>query len=165
MKAFPVYLHLRKMVNPDTGEMCYAFVCADATARMICQDRKYKTGTYRAELKQPRNARFLRLVHALGRRCSEHIDGFPSDAHDAIKRLQLESGAECDLEAITLDLGPVIGKHQVQVKKPRSIAFDTMTEDRFVALFRDMCRHLCHTYWPHLTEQQIEEQAELMNHE
>ncbi|WP_414502941.1 hypothetical protein [Zymobacter sp. IVIA_5232.4 C2] len=67
---------------------------------------------------------------------AQNIDDFNGkNAHDALKKLQTDSGVECD------------------------IAFDRMDQGRFFQLMSELCTYIAKTYWPHCTEEQIEEMA------
>ncbi|ATH82851.1 hypothetical protein CO724_17370 [Ectopseudomonas mendocina] len=155
----PIYMEVRKLVDPATGEMVGAFVPESFTDRFLVRERAYKVGDrVRADLRQPRNSKFHRLVHALGRVVAEQIDKFQGmDAHTAIKRLQLDAGVCCTYEAFDIpDLG------RVMRLIPESIAFDYMTEERFKEFWRGICQHLIANYWPDLTEEAIENMTGLM---
>lgn len=155
----PIYMRLRKLVDPQTGEMIKAF-CADSSIdQWICRERDYKVGDrVRCDIKQPRNVKFHRLVHALGRVVAEQVDKFQGlDAHTTIKKLQLDAGVCCTYEAFDIpDLG------RVTRLVPESIAFDYMTEERFKEFWRGICQHLIANYWPGLTEEAIENMTGLM---
>lgn len=147
-KPQPVYLELRRLVDPDTGELRMAFVAATHHDARRLKLMKLREGqSVRAELKQPRNVRFHRLMHALGDLIAEHAPGFEGlSAHEAIKRLQTQTGALCELQE--LDLGPL---GRVQVKVPRSIAFDSMTEVEAGELFAKVCDWIDTNIAPSLT--------------
>lgn len=155
----PIYMRWRKVVDPQTGEMIKA-LCADSGIdQFLCREREYKVGDQvRCEIKQARNAKFHRLVHALGRLVSEQIDKFQGlDAHTTIKKLQVDAGVCCTYEAFDIpDLG------RVMRLIPESIAFDYMTEERFKELWRGICQHLITTYWPTLDEAKVDEMVNLM---
>ncbi len=156
-KALPVYLTLRKMIDPATGKERAAFVAAsDADAAMLVE-RAFRLNTkVRAELKQPRNERFNRLVHGLGRVLAQNIDRFAGmQAHAAIKDLQAESGVCCDREEFDI---PGLGRLSRLV--PQSLAFDSMGEEAFQDFWRGCCAYLVKTDWPTLTEERLTEMAE-----
>ncbi len=155
----PVYLEFKRMVDPDTGEVRLALVADSGIDKFLLKERGYKSGDkVRAELKLPRNLKFHRLVHALGRMCVDQIEDFHGLlAHDAVKRLQRESGLCCDIQTIDL---PGIGRLDVAVAQ--SISFDSMEEAAFRELYQGICRHIAARYWPTLTEEQVAEMAELM---
>lgn len=125
------------------------------------RDRKLGVGSeVRAVLTKPRNVAFHRLAHALGRMVAEQIEGFEGmDAHDALKRLQMECGAFCDEVTMHIDLGE-LGKHAVPVKQPRSIAFDELDESEFSQLVETIYRHIAATYWKGMTTEAVAEMVE-----
>lgn len=128
----PIYLIVRRLVDPATGEEIGALVPANAIDQRLLRERRFAVDReVRAELKQPRNAAFHRLAHAVGHLLVDNVEAFRDlAAHDALKRVQMEAGVCCD--TIEIDLGPM---GRVPVKKPRSLAFDEMPEDEFSAFF------------------------------
>lgn len=128
----PVYLMVRRLVDPATGEEIGALVPANAIDARLLRERKFVTGReVRAEMKQPRNVGFHRLAHAIGHLLVDNVDGFEAmTAHEALKRVQRESGVCC--EEMEIDLG-TLGR--VPVKVPRSLAFDELSEDEFRVFF------------------------------
>ncbi|MHB1403841.1 MAG: hypothetical protein ACYCWB_15720 [Thiobacillus sp.] len=156
-KAMPVYLTLRKMIDPATGKERAAFVAASDADAALMAERGFKLNAkVRADLKQPRNERFNRLVHGLGRVLVQNIDRFAGmQAHAAIKELQAESGVYCDREEFDI---PGLGRLSRQV--PQSLAFDSMGEEAFQDFWRGCCAYLVATDWPTLTEERLTEMAE-----
>ena len=70
----PVYLVVRKLVDPDTGELIGALVPAHPIDARLMRDRKFHVNReVRAELKQRRNVKFHRLAHAVGQLLVEHV--------------------------------------------------------------------------------------------
>lgn len=185
-KDRPVYLAIRKMVDPETGELVGCLVPASWADQQIMRDRKYRTGdVLRSTFNHPRNSNFHRLVHQLGTAVRENIEGFEGmDSHAVIKRLQRESGVYCETQtvdaapmataimlAVRDHLGDSVAKmlavimpeiKTVQVITPRSIAWDCMDEADFKRFWEGICNHLIANYWPTLDEYQITEIAELM---
>ncbi|RJG13471.1 hypothetical protein D3879_09555 [Pseudomonas cavernicola] len=155
----PIYMTVRKLVNPKTGEEVSALVPGSGIDSYLMHELGLRTGDdVRAVLKLPRNAKFHRLVHALGKLVAEQIEDFQGlSAHDAIKRLQRESGICCEVQSINL---PGFGALDVAVAQ--SIAFDEMDEGAFRELYKGICRHICERYWPTLTPEQVADMAELM---
>lgn len=145
----PVYLVVRRLVDPATGEVVGALVPAHPIDQRLLKERRFNVGReIRAELKQSRNPAFHRLVHAVGALLVDHVDGFDTmTSHDAIKRVQREAGVHCD--QLEIDLGPA-GK--ALVSQPRSIAFDEMDEGEFSELFRGLTDHIDRHYISGLTD-------------
>lgn len=150
----PVYFTLERLVRPSTGEEIKALVCRSGVDRREMQSRKYRVGDeIRAELSKPRNIKFHGLAHALGKLAVDQIEGFSDlNAHDALKRMQRESGVQCESQEIEL---PGVGKFTLNVA--RSMAFDEMEEGDFAELFEGVVRHIRSKYWPTLTDEQIEQ--------
>ena len=148
----PVYFRVENLVRPATGEMVKALVCRSGVDRREMQSRKYRVGDeIRAELSKPRNIKFHGLAHALGQLAVDQIEGFSDlNAHDALKRLQRESGVQC--ESQDLDV-PGFGKLTINVA--RSIAFDEMDEGEFSELYQGVLEHIKRTYWKTMSEDAI----------
>ena len=156
-KPMPVYLTLRKMIDPATGKERAAFVAASDADAALMAERGFKLNArVRADLKQPRNERFNRLVHGLGRVLAQNIDRFAGmQAHAAIKELQAESGVYCDREEFDI---PGLGR--LTRLQPQSLAYDSMSEEVFQDFWRQCCAYLVKTDWPTLTEERLTEMAE-----
>ena len=136
-----------------------ALVPADDRARAELRKMKLGIGEIvQAKIQQPRNVRFFRLAHKLGALVRQNIEGFEylSD-HEAIKRLQYETGVECKMMQMR-----VPGAGMVDVRIPNSLKFEDMDEARFHDLMTAICRHLSAEYWPDCTPEQIERMAEAM---
>ena len=135
------------------------FNVADITTQERLRGRSYRVGDLVfAEFKKPRNPKFHRLAHALGRLCAENLDAFEGmGAHAVLKRLQIEANVGCD--EITLQF-PGIGPCTYRV--PRSLSFESMDEGEFHEVMRDMCRHIAKQYWPSLSADAIEQMAGVM---
>ena len=139
----PVYLMVRKLVDPKTGEEIGALVPANQIDARLLRERKFHTGReVRAELKQPRNPAFHRLAHAVGHLLVDNVEEFRDmDAHGALKAIQAKTGVCC--EPLEIDLGS-LGKVTAQV--PRSLAFDEMAEDEFAKLFEAVTAYIGEHY-------------------
>lgn len=145
----PVYLMVRRLMDPVTGELIGALVPAHPIDQRLLKERRFNVGReIRAELKQSRNRAFHRLAHVVGNLLVDHVEGFEAlTAHDAIKRVQREAGVHC--EQVEVDLGPM-GK--ALVLQPRSISFDEMDEGEFSELFRGVTDFIDRNYIGGLTE-------------
>jgi hypothetical protein len=132
----PIYLTVRRLVDPATGESIGALVPLHPIDQRLLKERKFHVDReIRAELKQPREVWKHRLMHKIGMLLVDEVEGFEHmDSHEAIKHAQAESGVCCDSERFVIDLGQ-FGRHEVDRKIPRSIAFDEMPEDEFERLF------------------------------
>lgn len=145
----PLYMTPMKLVDPSTGEEIGAFVPAHAIDQRLAKERKYRIGVeYRCEIKQKRNPKFHRLLHAIGALLVDNVDGFEGlDAHDAIKRVQRESGVCC--EEVEIDIP---GMDKLLAKQAESLAFDDMDADRFETLFNGVTDYIDKHYAPNLLD-------------
>ena len=123
------------------------------------RDMKLAVGeVVHAKIYQPRNPRFFRLAHQLGQLVRQNIPSFENlSGHQVLKRLQFESGVECDLMGTKV---PNVG--MVEVRIPKSLSFDSMDEVRFKALMSALCQYIATEYWPECTPEQIEQMAGAM---
>jgi hypothetical protein len=139
------------------------FEPADPFVARRLRERSYKLGDFvAATLAKPRNPRFNNLAHRLGELIAENIDDFAGmNAHQVLKRIQIEADIACDLVPMWL---PFIGKQRVRVdyRLPQSLSFESMEEGEFRAVVRLMSDYVASTYWHGLTPEQIESMAELM---
>lgn len=133
---------------------------ADQYTEQKLRERGYHIGDIvSADLRKPRNPKFHRLAHQIGTLCAENIESFSGmDAHACIKRLQLEAGIGCD--EYKYKLSGVKG--MVIQSIPRSLSFESMSEDEFRPLVRRLCEHIAREYWPDLDADQIERMAKSM---
>lgn len=130
---------------------------ADSYAQSRCRERGYRVGDLlAAELVKPRNPKFNRLVHRIGQLVVANIEAFSGlDAHQAIKRLQIEGKVACD------EIGIMVANYGMVIQLiPRSLAFELMEEGEYQAAARGICRTIAERYWPELDEDQIAEMAE-----
>ena len=134
-----------------------ALIPADGYAASVLRRRSFKIGdVVHADVTKIRNPKFNRLVHRIGKLVVANVAGFGDlDAHKAIKRLQLESGAGCEEIGILLP-----GFGIVTHRTPRSLSFAETDEGEYVEIARAICRHISERYWPELTPEQIEVMAE-----
>lgn len=142
----PVYFRVERLVRPDTGEAVGALVPLSKWDARAMRDRKYSVGAelLRAELKKRRNVKFHNLAHAIGALMVDQHEAFAGlSAHDALKKLQAESGAAC--ETVQYDLPGGLGK--LTRTEPRSIAFDEMDEGEFSEVVQTIYRHIAAKYW------------------
>lgn len=162
------------------------FAPADAYTAGRLRVRRFKVGDIVAiEASKPRSPGFHRLAHRIGALAAANIDDFAGmDAHQVLKRIQLEARIGCDEIAIQMrsawdqfsasllkfapSLEPamrVIGSMLpasavVYVPTPRSLSFESMTEDEFRPIVRAFCRHIAENYWHSLTPEKVEQMAE-----
>lgn len=139
----PIYGTIAKVAVIGTGEERLAILATHPIDRRLMKERGYRNGDeVRLEIKKPRNQAFHRLLHAIGVLMVDNVESFRDlDSHEAIKRLQRESGVCC--EPMEIDLG-TLGKVPVQV--PQSIAFDEMDATEFEHLFKGITQHIADHY-------------------
>lgn len=123
-------------------------------------NRNYHVGDLlKADLKKPNNPKFNRLIHKIGELAAIHIDEFSGmDAHDVLKRMQIEAGIACDEIAIKVD-GYGILMHRV----PRSMSFEEMEEGERSKMAIAFCNHIADKYWPDMSAEEIESMAEVVD--
>lgn len=155
----PVYLRFRKLIDPVTKHYVMALVADSQEDREILRFRKYTADSLvRAELKQPRNRGFHRLVHRLGTLVSSNIEGFENkDAHQVIKKIQKDGKIFCDAEQYDLGELGIITRYI-----PQSIAFDHMDNAEFYHFWEVICQYIIDNYWHDLTPDKIEQMATAM---
>lgn len=157
----PVYLVVRRLVDPATGEEIGALVPAHPIDQRLLKERRFHVDReVRAELKQPRNAKFHRLAHAVGHLLVDNVEDFRDlTAHEALKRVQREAGVCC--EPFEIDLGPVLGK--VTAMQARSLAFDELEEDEFRTFFDGITAYIGEHYAHVMLDEVRAEFWELVN--
>lgn len=186
----PIGLRVVQMADPDTGALRRVLTAATASDADRLRTKGNKVGDLVfARMTKPRNPGFHRLAHAIGKLAVENIDAFVHmEPHQALKRLQIESGAGCDLMQVQLQSvwSQVLGFIEVNIGRPvadmlrlameamglkgqlitvavpRSLSYDSMDEIEFKAVVKTICKHMSITYWPTLSPMQIEDMAEAM---
>ncbi|WP_110647587.1 hypothetical protein [Salinicola peritrichatus] len=158
-KRQPIYLRTVRLIDPQTGAEVSAMIPASATDQNQIRERGITLGkVLRADLTEPRNPQFHRLAHAIGGLCIEHIEAFEGlGQHEALKKLQRESGVECDISYIEIPGGGALEHRQ-----PRSMAFDSMDQTRFYQFVSALCGYIARTYWPTCTAEEVEAMADAM---
>lgn len=132
LRTRDVNLEVRKLVDPETGELIGALVPAHPVDQRSLRERKFGTGRLlRATLRQDRNPMFYRKAHVLSGWLADNVELFSGlSQHDALKKLQEESGIGC--EAVEYDL-PGIGK--LTRTEAESLNFADMDEGRWNELW------------------------------
>lgn len=185
-KDKPIYFTVKTMVEPGTGNRIGCLMPNSWMDRQLMRERHYRANdVVRVTLTLPRNTKFHRLVHQLGTLVKNNIEGFEHlSSHEAIKRLQRESGVFCEvshidaepvIHAILLASKAVLGEaptkmlaavlpeiKKIDLLEPMSIAFDSLDESEFRQLWEGICNALIANYWPTLTIDKITEMAELL---
>ena len=180
-----IYFTVREVVDPASGKRIGALVPTTDADRSMMRERAFRRNArVRAALTQPRNEKFNRLVHGLGKVLAQNLDRFTGkQAHAAVKALQLESGVycvECDIDASPL-IDAVLGAAEsilgraaasmlrvvlpsiktVKLMEAQSLSFDSMGEEVFQDFWSKVCAYLVGNDWPTLTEEQITTMVEI----
>lgn len=166
--ARPIYVRVDRMIDPRTGEMVGCLVPCNRCDRVEMKRRQFRVGLeLRAEIKQARNVGFHRLAHAIGTLAVKQLPGFETmDAHEAVKKLQAETGVCCDISVINLGIGRdargrFVNLGTAEVATPHSIAFDEMPEADFQRLVQAIFGLLSTKYWPDLTPDAVEQLVQM----
>lgn len=185
-KDKPVYFKVSKITEAGTNNIIGCLVPSSRADVELMRERHYRRNdVVRATLTLPRNAKFHRLVHQLGRLITQNVETFENmTSHDAIKRLQRESGVFCHVSQI--DAAPVVSAilaaaqsvlgevptrmlaavlpeiKTIELQEAQSMAFDSLDESDFRQFWSGICEHLIARYWPSLTIEQITEMAEML---
>jgi hypothetical protein len=128
-------------------------------AREAMRAKGYRIGdTIAAVLSKPRNPLYHRFGHVFGKMVVENIEGFEElNPHQALKRLQIESGVGCDEMKVKVE-----GLGFVDVRVPQSLSFGSMDEGTFKEVMAGLSQYVIKTYWPTLTVDEINRMMEAM---
>lgn len=139
----PIYAVIERVAVLSTGEERLAILAAHPIDRRLMKERGFKAGDeVRVEVKQKRVEWQHRLIHKIGVLMVDNVEGWEQlTSHDAVKRLQRESGTCC--EEMEVDI-PGVGR--LMVKQAESLAFDEMEQDRFEQLFDGITEHIGKNY-------------------
>lgn len=155
-----IYVDIRKMIDPETGEEVGCLVPAGHVDRSILRQKKIKVGArIRTTVTRERDYGQYKYCHKLGQFMESNVDGFEGkDAHTIIKSLQLEGVIFCDQERLKIE-----GFDGYLIRNvPRSLAFDEMDEGDFQSFIRQLCAHIATKYLPTLAPEQVAAAVELM---
>lgn len=150
------------MSKPEKLMMKVAKGCivpADEYTKNKLKARNYSIGdVVSVQISKPRNPKFHRLVHGLGTLVVENIEEFEGmDSHKALKRLQREGMIECDEFMFK-----VPGCGMVTQYVPRSLSFESMSEEVFAGVYKQICGVIVKMYWPKETSERVAQMAEMM---
>lgn len=135
---------------------------ADAYAEQRLREKKYRVGDILAAvLTKSRSYGTHKHAHNIATLCVRNIEEFSgyANAHEALKRLQIESGAACD------EIGVKIGGEWQAYRIPRNFSFDSIEEGEFNEAVKVICRYICSEYWQDMEPWQVEAMADLMTGE
>lgn len=128
---------------------------ADSYTQLKLRERNYKIGDMVCcTFKKLNNTKFNRLVHWIGVLCTRHIETFGGmDAHQVLKRLQIEGNIHCEV------CGVVLEGMAVEYRYPLSLDFESVDDGERHEIARKFCRLIAARYWKGLTPEAIEEMA------
>ena len=108
------------------------------------------------EMTKPRNPRFHRLVHALGKMVAENIEAFEGySAHRVLKRLQMEAGVGCE------EIAYLLHGHMIVQRVPLSLGYESMDDGEFQEVYKALCREVS-KYWGELDADAVAALVDLM---
>lgn len=133
---------------------------ADQFSARELANRNYRVGDLvKGDITKPNNPKFNRLIHKIGVLASIHLDDFKNlDAHDVLKRLQIEGGIACDEIAIKVD-----GYGMMMHRQAKSMSFEEMEEGERSKMAKAFCNYIAEKYWPDMSPDQIEAMAEVVD--
>ena len=155
-KRRPEKIYLRVMQDGSLAP-------ADPYAASRLRDMKYKSGDIvSALLSKLRKYSTYKNAHKIALLMIQSHDDFRyyANAHDALKRLQIESGAACEEIKVRNRKGE--WEHR---RYPLSFSYDSLGEEVFEEAIKVMCRYLVDVYWPDMEPEDIEIMAERMPNE
>lgn len=158
-----VYVDIREMIDPVTGEMVGCLVPAGQTDRDILRRKKCRVGMrIRTTVSKERSYGQHKYAHRLGQLFEQAIEKFAGkDPHVIVKELQVEADAFCDHEKLQIP-----GYDGFLIRKvARSIAYDEMEETDFVSLVKQICNYVGREYLAGLSEDKVMELVEAMPEE
>lgn len=131
------------------------FEPADSYTNLKLRERKYALGELVCcTFKKLNNPKFNALVHWIGVLCTRHIETFHGmDAHQVLKRLQIEGNIHCE------QVGVVLQGMAVEYRYPMSLDFETVDDGERHEIARKFCRLIASRYWAGMEPEKIEEMA------
>jgi len=110
-------------------------------------------------VRDKRSVAMHRYLHAIAKICADNISDLEGmDAHDVIKRVQIEGDICCKVIMARL----IPGMPEIPIRMPESISFKNMEEEKFRKLVGRFCDHIAQKYWPDLDAETIEKMAGVM---
>lgn len=146
----PVWGSFVLLVDPETGEEVCAWRALDRDEGQRLREQGMRPGLEVAAYFQPdRNYKNFKQAHALAGFVRDNTEAFPPDmdTHAVLKRLQVDADIECDLvdeQAKIEGLGWI----QIKRKAPRSLSFESMTQQVWREVYKRFKDHCIHTYFP-----------------
>lgn len=126
--------HLRK-----TGD-CYMPACSEAKRYF---EKLADGDIIRGDMTKPRSITFNNAAHKIADFLIENMEQFESyEAHNLLKRMQVESDTECEHIYIHVD-----GVGMILSRQARSFSFDQMGQERYAAAVQKITEHVQRKYW------------------
>jgi hypothetical protein len=185
-KRRPEPIGLRADFNPATHEGLRFYPASASDADRIKAKGVRGNDLVFVDFRKPRNSGFHRLAHAIGRMVVENVEEFSHmTPHEALKRLQMEAGAGCELCAVDINtiwlevmawirenLGhsfaevlmislKAIGvkSRMIAIRIPKSMSYDVMDQGEFHETVTTICKYIAKRYWTSMSAEDIEEMA------
>lgn len=148
---------VRKLVDPDTGEIYPCFVPAYQLDRLALRQREVRTNDLvLIDVFKDRNPRFWRLFHALSGFLADNVDELNGlKHHDALKKVQRDSRIHCELVDVFADDGAKVG----QIVQACSLSFDNTDETLAAEIWDQLCDYVARTYFPGWDDEQVKAAA------
>lgn len=142
------------MIDPDTGELVSCFVPAYPLDRAAVRDRGIKINDLvMMDVFRDRNPRFWRKFHKLASFLADNVEELGGlQAHDALKKVQLDSRVWCEVADFVLEDGQVL-RHWVT----KSLAFDVADDIVAEEVWNGIVDHVVKTYFPDWDRDQVAE--------
>lgn len=97
----------------------------------------------RGDMTKPRSITFNNAAHKIADFLIENMEQFESyEAHNLLKRMQVESDTECDHIYIHVD-----GVGMILTIQARSFSFDKMGQERYAKAVQRIIEHVRCKYW------------------
>jgi hypothetical protein len=124
----------------------------------LLKKRGFKVGdVFAIDPTKPRDVTKHRKIHRLCAMFAENIDAYHGmDSHEVLKTIQRTAKIECDFETVII---PEVGE-LIRVI-PKSISFDSMTNEEFDNLYKCVCRHVGEKHMDGLAVEKVEEMVRL----
>jgi hypothetical protein len=141
-----IYGRLRVIADAKTGEAirCVQFLGAADVENI--RERNFKNGDLvRMQVSKATDPHANRTLHALGKMIVENVESFQNlTGHQALKRLQVESGVHCEPISARID-----GTDELAIINiPLSLSFDDTDDFEFRACAHGLAKFLVQRYWP-----------------
>lgn len=146
----PIWGSFVMLADPGTGEEVCAWRALDPEEAQKLRGQGMRPGLEVAAYFQPnRNLKNFRQAHALAAFVRDNTEAFPADmdSHQVLKRIQVDADIECEMrdeQAYIEGLGWI----QIKRRDPRSLAFESMSQQVWREVFKRFKDYCIHTYFP-----------------